>query len=497
MRILYLDCDTLRPDHLGCYGYRRNTSPNIDRVASEGLRCDNYYATDAPCLPSRAALFMGRFGIHTGVVSHGGTAADPYLEGAPRQFRQSRDTASWMEVLRERGLYTVSISPFAERHSAWWFYRGFCEMHNPGKGGLERADEVAPLALDWIRRHALQDNWFLQVNMWDPHTPYRTPLEYGHPFAGAPIGDWITEEKIRADYAGYGPHGAQDPASYGPNDTERWPRLPREIRNLEDYRRWIDGYDTGIKYMDDHIGRILDALAEQGVLDDTAIIISSDHGENQGELGVYGDHQTADHITSRVPLIVRWPGLEAGRIDSGLHYNLDLPPTIAEMLGARIPTKWDGQSFAETLRSGAECGREYLVVSQCAWSCQRAVRFGPWIVIRTYHDGLKDFPPVMVFNLADDPHELHDLSSERPDIAHQGLALLDAWHAEMMSSSGQTVDPLWTVVHEGGPHHTRGMLQAYCQRLRETGREQHAQALLARHAHGEWASPRHPWDASR
>lgn len=91
MRILYLDIDTTRPDHLGCYGYHRNTSPNIDRIAAEGIRFDNCYVSDAPCLPSRSALFNGRFGIHTGVVGHGGTAADLRLEGSPRAFANSRD----------------------------------------------------------------------------------------------------------------------------------------------------------------------------------------------------------------------------------------------------------------------------------------------------------------------------------------------------------------------------------------------------------------------
>ena len=76
MRILYLDLDSMRPDHLGCYGYARNTSPNIDAIAATGVRFTDCYCSDAPCLPSRTALFSGRFGIHTGVVGHGGTAAD-------------------------------------------------------------------------------------------------------------------------------------------------------------------------------------------------------------------------------------------------------------------------------------------------------------------------------------------------------------------------------------------------------------------------------------
>jgi len=485
MRILYLDCDTLRADHLGCYGYLRDTSPHIDRIAAEGTRFENCYATDTPCLPSRAALFRGQFGIHTGIVNHGGSAADERPEGPARLFRQSRDSASWMDVLREGGLHTVSISPFAERHSAWWFYRGFSEMVNPGKGGLERADEVAPLAVDWIRRNARRDNWFLQVNMWDPHTPYRTPLDYGNPFEGQPIDGWLTEEGIARHRASYGPHSAQDVGGYGPADSDRYPRVPPEIASLADYRRWIDGYDTGIRYMDDHIGMILAALEAAGVGDETAILVSADHGENQGELNVYGDHQTADQITARVPLIIRWPGLTGGRVDRGLHYNLDLPPTLSELLGLRVPPAWDGRSFAASLVTGADTGRQHLVLSQCAWSCQRSVRWGPWLLLRTYHDGLKDLPPVMLFDVERDPHETRDLAVARPEVVREGLEILDIWHAEMMATAATDADPLWTVMHEGGPFHTRGYLEPYCARLESTGRAAQAERLRARHVRRE------------
>ena len=74
MRIIYIDVDSLRADHLGCYGYHRNTSPNIDAIARRGVRFSDCWASDAPCLPSRTALYSGRFGIHTGVVGHCGTA---------------------------------------------------------------------------------------------------------------------------------------------------------------------------------------------------------------------------------------------------------------------------------------------------------------------------------------------------------------------------------------------------------------------------------------
>ena len=87
MRIIYIDIDCLRPDHLGCYGYHRDTSPTIDRLAAGGVRFENCYVPDAPCLPSRSALWSGRCGFHTGVVGHGGTAADPFVEGPTRGFR--------------------------------------------------------------------------------------------------------------------------------------------------------------------------------------------------------------------------------------------------------------------------------------------------------------------------------------------------------------------------------------------------------------------------
>ena len=481
MRILYLDLDTLRPDHLGCYGYHRPASPNLDRIAAEGVRFENCYVSDAPCLPSRAALFNGRFGIHTGVVNHGGTSADLRLEGAPRGFGNARALWPWMMALCNGcKLHTVSVSPFAERHGAWWFYNGFREMYNTGKRGGERADEVAPLAIDWIRRNARRDNWFLQVNFWDPHTPYRTPLEFGEPFADSPAPDWLTEEMIAKHRASFGPHSAREVTDFAPG-KDPLPREVTEITSLADFRRWINGYDTGIRYMDDYIGHILHELALQGVLDDLVIIVSSDHGENQGELNVYGDHQTADHITSRVPLIIRWPGVTAPRVDRAMHYQLDLAPTVVELLGGESPAGWDGQSFAASIRSGQEQGRDYLVVSQCAWSCQRSVRFGPWLLIRTYHDGLKDFPPVMLYNITDDPHETRDLAATCPQVADQGLALLERWTAEMMASSPSDADPLWTVIREGGPLHARGHLKAYAQRLRETGRAHHAETLLKRH----------------
>jgi arylsulfatase A-like enzyme len=474
MRMLYFDIDTLRADHLGCYGYHRDTSPNIDRIASEGTIFTNYYASDAPCLPSRAALFLGRPGIHTGVVDHGGVAADPYITGPDRWFRE-RDRPSWPMAVRNSGYYPVSFSPYAERHSAWWFHHGWREFYNPGKCGMERADEVVPQAIEWIGRHGADDNWFLHINVWDPHTPYRTPEEFGYPFQNAPPPDWINDDIIREHFSSYGPHSAQDSVGFGPGPERS--RMPSQIKDMGDYVRWINGYDVGILYADHYFGLVLKALEEQGVLDETAIIISADHGENQGELNIYGDHHTADNITCRVPFVVRWPGKPAGQVNEDLHYNYDLPPTTMELIGGEPSPHWEGRSFAAALDGKDQTGRPFLVVGNCAWSCQRSVRFEDWLLMRTYHSGMKAFEPLMLFDIKQDPHLTDDLAGRRSQVVNEGLGLLERWTADMMATSDSTVDPLWTVMDAGGPFHTRNEMASYCQRLRQTGRAHHAHTL--------------------
>jgi choline-sulfatase len=492
MRILYLDIDCLRPDHLGCYGYHRATSPRIDRVAAQGVRFDNMYISDAPCLPSRTALWSGRFGIHTGVINHGGSNADMFPEGPSRGFGSRLNLTSWMRALRNAGFYTATVSPFAERHSAFHFYANFHEIHNPGRRGLERADEIEPIARDFLRRRGKDDAWFLHVNLWDPHTPYRTPESVGEPFAGAPLPAWLTDDVRARHFQGYGPHSAREVIGFSdtppPSIPWSYPRHPLVMDSMDAVRRMFDGYDTGVLYADRAVGALLDELDALGVLDQTAIIISADHGENLGELNVYGDHQTADQITTRVPWILRWPGVTdalAGRSLRALHYQVDGAATIIELAGGQVPSSWDGRSFAATLGRGDDIGRPWLVTSQAAWTCQRAVRFqhdgADYVCIRTYHDGYHDFGELMLFDVGADPHEQRDLAAARPEVVRAALAHLDQWHADMMRTATHPGDPMWTVMREGGPKHIRGELLAYIARLQATGRSHHAAALAARH----------------
>ncbi|GAA3316760.1 hypothetical protein GCM10020331_013720 [Ectobacillus funiculus] len=102
----------------------------------------------------------------------------------------------------------------------------------------------------------------------------------------------------------------------------------------------IDGYDCGVRHMDDHIGRIFQALEEKKELwMILSLLLQRTMEKNLGELGIYGEHGTADQATCRIPMIIRWPGMTQGRVEHGLHYHLDLLPTVAELLGKRTERK--------------------------------------------------------------------------------------------------------------------------------------------------------------
>ena len=491
MRVLYLDIDSLRPDHLGCYGYHRNTSPNIDAIAQEGVRFNECYTPDAPCLPSRTAFYSGRFGIQSGVVGHGGTTAQPRVQGKFRAFRDHFDEQGLARQLQKAGLHTAMISPFGQRHAAHWFYAGFNEIHNTGKGGMESAEEVWPVIEKWLDAKASGDNWYLHVNFWDPHTPYRAPVEAGNPFAGQPLPDWMEQggpDFIERMGTMVGPHTARDLFMYHGNDAPQkslYPRQPGEIVDRASLEANLNGYDTGVWWADFHVGKIVARLKALGVWENTAVIVSADHGENQGELGIWGEHGTADAGTCHIPMIIRWPGGQQNTTDDALRYNLDVAPTLMDLLGGKAAPIWDGESFAGTLTGQADgTPRHDIVVSQCAHVAQRSVRWNDgqakYLYMRTYHDGFHLFPSEMLYDLATDPHEQNDLAPARPDLCREGAWRLSRWHEAQMqklanADYGDVTDPLWTVLREGGPFHAqhekgRSPLPAYLQRLDATGR---------------------------
>ncbi len=473
MRVIMFDIDTLRSDHMGCYGYGRDTTPTMDAIAQEGVRFDQYYCPNAPCLPSRASLATGRYGIRNGVLGHGGTAADLRLQGESRHFRDDCSDNGLFMQFRRAGMYTASFSTFAERHSSWWFNAGFNECFNVGKCGNESAEEVTPHVLDWLRRKGQEDDWFLHVHYWDPHTPYRAPAAFGNPFADQPLpDDWIDQAVFDQHLLHVGPHGANEINMWDDTQFPQFPRHPGSLKTLADMRAMMDSYDCGIRWTDDNIAQIIALVKELGIYEDLAVIITSDHGENMGELGLYGEHGTADEPTCHIPMIIKWPGGMKGFVDKGFHDNVDLAPTVQELLGTHMTGHYDydGLSYAQTLLNGQDCSKDHVVLSQCAHVCQRSARFGDYLYVRTVHGGYHLFPREMLFNVKEDPHQLHNLAEKRPDLCDRGARLILNWTEDMMKKSDYDADPMWTVMREGGPEHARGMLESYIQRLEGTPR---------------------------
>lgn len=446
--------------------------------------------------PERAIEFMswcrseeGRKLTAWGIEGKDWEYNDEGLTVTTEEYRQSVSEGSYtsqyddnnlIHIFRRAGYYTASVSSFSERHSSYWFHAGFNETYNCGGMGWESGEKVYPYVAQWLDRNRDRDNWFLHVHFWDPHTPYRAPKEFGEPFEDAPMNTWLTEETIAEHRKLAGPHGANEVNMYNDAESPDLPRQPGKVHSLADYRRLTDGYDTGIRYTDELVGKILDQLRENGQYEDTAIIITSDHGENLGELGIYCEHATADHPTCHIPFIIKWPGLAQNQVNTALHYHLDLLPTLAELLQVERKDNWDGESYLDELRGSAEKGRPYLVLSQMSHVCQRSVRFDHWLYMRTYHDGYHLFDREMLFDLREDPYEQKDVKEQYPEICGKACRYLLEWHDDQMHSSISFTDPLWQVIHEGGPIFAKGHLQEYIKRLEQTGRKDCAEKLRAK-----------------
>ena len=474
VRVLYLDLDTLRPDHLSGYGYPRPTTPNLDRIVRRGVRFTHAFCQASPCVPSRAALFSGRFDVHNGVVTHwgpGGELRPPSL-GAPMLARH----------LHANGYRTASVSSFADRHQAWWFCEGWSELYQHTlKQGHEIADEVNAVALPWLRRNAAADGWFLHLQYWDAHRDYRMPepQAWVDLVKDAPVQAWPDQATIDRDQANPGPFTARNlfpRLTRSPSPVT----MPDHVRTTADFKKLVDGYDGAIRYLDDRLGQVLAVLEEAGVLEETALVVSADHGEQFGELGVYGDHCAAASAVQNVPLVVAWPGVTPGdRVCRDLVLNVDLPPTLCELLGLPVPPGWDGASLVRQLRGeAAPDWRRHVVYSHGLYCCQRAVRTHRWQLTRTYHPGAFLHPPVMLHDLEGDPYQTTDLAAERPELVAELDHLLAQWLHDQLGRPGAGVDPLQLVVETGPWKYVQ--LEPWLHRLEAWGRPEMAAAIRAR-----------------
>lgn len=447
MRILYFDIDSLRPDHLGCYGYDRPTSPTIDAVAAQGVRFERYYCSDSPCMPSRHALISGRFGINNGVVTHGGPASR--LQVSERLYGGLRPENQLLQRrIRENGLDTIGFSNFPTRHCAAWFSLGWTEFHSPSlKTGSESAEEVNAPVLHWLKSNARRENYFLYINYWDPHRIYTVDPSWADRFQDSPVTQpWPDEAAIQAQQALPGSFTALGQFR---DHQSKTPLMPGAIRSRRDFEHMITGYDATIAYADHQVGVILDELDRQNVLDETAVIISADHGDAFGEHGIYSDHVCADEAIHRIPLVIKWPGLpRVGESCDALLYNLDLSATLCELSGGPIPEHYDGRSFAECLRGGACFARDYLVWGHGLYTLQRAVRTRQHLMIRTYDDHGYRYDPLELYDMTRDPYQTTNVRDQHPEIVRELDHHLAEWLHEQSVKPYAIPDPMQVVLKE-------------------------------------------------
>jgi len=488
MRIIYLDLDCIRNDHLGCYGYHRNTSPHIDELAEGAVRFTHCFASNTPCLPSRAALFSGRFGVNNGVVSNSEPSDQfgyPDYGGYPSyQGRRERDQEMPMLArhLRVHGIKTVSFSNFADRHDAWWFHAGWAEFHTVNlRRGFETADEVNAVLLPWLEEHAAEDNYFLHINYWDIHFPYRVPdmPKWMALFEDVPAPEWPDEETIRHQYANtYGPRSARDLWGFG--GKTRYPWMPDQVSTREEFEQLINGYDGSIYYTDHYIAQVLDVLRRKGVLEDTVFIISGDHGDAFGEGGLYMDHYMANEPVCKRPLIIRVPGMTKTGSCDALIYQLDLAPTLCDLLEVPVPARWDGLSFVDALRGEAIAGREYLVLDQGIATAQRGVRTRNHFFVRTLHPGFYRIDePYELYEIERDPYMTTDIAPQHPELVEKHDHLIYQWLAEQPAGSRSSpADPMELLA--GGTEGSADQVRRTISRLQSLGRETEAEEILAR-----------------
>lgn len=497
VRIVYIDIDSCRPDHLGCYGYNRPTSSTIDALARGGARFTQCFASDTPCLPSRAALFSGRLGIANGVTCHDGPASQLRYGGSGHFHDPGRPM--WMRLLQASGWETIGFSGFGQRHLAWWFSAGFTQYFgNQLPGGSEPAWDVSNKALAWLDREGQTDNWFLHMNFWDVHTPYKASESARDVVKEFPIESGPTEADLLEDAREY----------YGPRTPEFWwfpypgfsnanqpstaAMPPENPAAWATYSEFVNGYDAGIVQVDREIARVVDRIERLGIRDETMIVISADHGESIGELGMYFEHGNCSEGTSKVPLIINWPAaIPAGTVVDDLMYQLDLPPTILDLLDMPVPTGWDGCSVVPSLSGINADARDHLVLGTGIYSFQRAIRTDRYRLIRTLHSGLFPYEPLYLFDIQTDPMQRRNIAAERPDVVAQLDHQLMEWVSAYTTGPGAMMDPFQLQLGAGIDPDLYCSRETIETRLLELGRDDQLEDLRRRRS---ISRPRVPWD---
>ena len=378
--VLIFDIDTLRADHLGCYGYDRETSPRIDALANEGYRFEWAFSQAPKTSLSQGSIFTGLYPSTHGLIEDG------------EHLSESLTTLA--EAFSASGYRTAAFVDGGYMQAKYGFDQGFetYEVHH--RTGLET---LGPRVIEWLSEHE-QETFLLLVHTYDVHHPFEAPEPY-HSMFLADIER--TLDAVRAQAVFDGVEGSRE-----------IPLSPYDLAHSQAL------YDGGIRFADDWIGRILDVVWRLGLDRRATIVLLSDHGEAFQEHGLRGHSRLYAPVT-RIPLVIRPPGGREGKVLPDVVQSIDVMPTLLDGAGIDLPPGLQGRSLIPLLRG--ESLRPRPAFAEAPWFHQSAVAFGEHQLVLSEDQGRE------LFEFRRDPLELHDISAQRPQDVDELGAIGKRW----------------------------------------------------------------------
>jgi len=415
INLLLIGVDSLRADHMSCYGYNRLTTPHIDRLASRGVLFEEAFSPHIPTVPGYTSMLTG-----TDVISNQAVSLAP---------KDPIDTSIRLlpETLGETGYRSACVGFDGS------FFRGFDEYRTydcwpswedaPGHKAEELNRRAIPLLEDMA-----PGPFFLFLRHMDPHTPYLPPPPFRDLFhSGDPtIGDNSMDHVFARDsFAGY---------------FRSW--MPPGIRDID----WVVAqYDSSLAYMDVCIRRIITRLEELGLVENTLVAITSDHGESLGEHGIYFDHHGLYEQTIHIPLILHLPGtIPGGSRFSETVLQHDLLPTLLDIMGlGEIVREMniDGRSTLPIINGEGSWSHDEFYLSECTWMKKQGWRTSRFKMIQALEPDMYGFPAWELYDLTQDPGERENLADDEPGIVRSLSERMESWKSTRMTESGKP-DPL-------------------------------------------------------
>ena len=375
--VLVYVVDTMRADHLGLYGYPRNVSTEIDHFGDQAIVFDDAVAQTSWTKPAVASIFTGLRTTAHG-VNH-------------RRHRLASRFRTMAELFAEASYRTAAFTTNAYFSADSGLRQGFEEFTlQPA-----RADRVNTRVFDWLDRADQEGPFFLYVHTIDPHAPYDPPESYRRQFAprvSAP--DAGSFEHIRGLASG------------------QIPRTPQTDRDL------VDLYDAEIAFADQQFGLLLEHLKDRGLYDEMLIVFTSDHGEGFYEHGIQGHGWDLHRESIQVPLILKMPGSTPGQRAAGLAQQIDLLPTLLELIGLEVLEMLQGRSLVPLFDDEMPAdpiGAPIFSYMDYEGRAGMSVIRGQWKLIEPLTTTFA--PDRQLYDRLQDPNEQLDLAAEYPVLA--------------------------------------------------------------------------------